>query len=361
METVDPSSSANSPASSTASPSPSSVANSPSPSSPSATTKSNGAVVSLEDLTKLRSCNACKRCMRRELKRASRKKKTNDESQSMTKYWCLDRPKRAIIFNSKEIVSFPRPVPAINGSTGFGNAGFGAGVTAGGAGSRTIELPSRIICYCRHHQEPNGFRLFFVLKNNEGEVVGRCLSDAIMIMDRKKSSGKGLVSETQTQSQTQGVAAGQRAATGGQLQLQNGVGNGQSPKIGGSTTGIGVVKPGTLISGATNGLSPTSFEDSATNTSDFTTTNLSSTNHAPVSQFGSMDFGEDGYGSGRPTKRKRPWSPQDTTASISSNYFTNGTTNGAEIHLSLPLLVLVLVLDSLVPVLMAVKQVLIST
>ncbi|GMF07848.1 unnamed protein product [Ambrosiozyma monospora] len=42
-----------------------------------------------------------------------------------------------------------------------------------------------------------------------------------------------------------------------------------------------------------------------------------------------MDFGEDGYGSGRPTKRKRPWSPQDTTASISSNYFTNGTTNGA--------------------------------
>lgn len=122
-------------------------------------------VVSSEPSAMIKSCNACKRCMRREMKRASRKKKGLEDDSSN---WDLKVPKRAIIFNAKEIVSFPPP-------------------KASGVDCKSLELLSRIVCYCRHHQETNGFKLLFVLKNSQGTVLGRCYSDPIMIMDRKKA------------------------------------------------------------------------------------------------------------------------------------------------------------------------------
>lgn len=124
-------------------------------------------VVSSESKTSpvIRSCNACKRCMRREMKRASRKKKGLEDDSSN---WDLKIPKRAIIFNAKEIVSFPPP--KVNGMD-----------------CKNLELLSRIVCYCRHHQETNGFRLLFILKNGQNQIVGKCYSEPIMIMDRKKA------------------------------------------------------------------------------------------------------------------------------------------------------------------------------
>ena len=136
---------------------------------------------------KIKSCNVCKRCMRRELKRASRRKAgLVDDSTN----WDINVPKRAIIINCKEIVSFPAP--------------------SGNSNERKLELLSRIVCYCRHHQELNGFTILMFLKNAEGEVVGKVASTPILIMDRKKSIKSGsnsisaneVVSSSITQSET---------------------------------------------------------------------------------------------------------------------------------------------------------------
>ncbi|KAI0460805.1 hypothetical protein LJB42_001605 [Komagataella kurtzmanii] len=118
------------------------------------------------------SCNVCSKCVRRELKRASRRKNGSTEDGAS---WSLSTPRRAIIFNCKEIVSFPAPT--------------------GTMAEKKIDLLSRIVCYCRHHQESKGFKLMFVLRNSKGEVLGKCFSGNIMIMDRKKnvqSSGVSL-------------------------------------------------------------------------------------------------------------------------------------------------------------------------
>ncbi|GMM30300.1 Mga2 protein [Martiniozyma asiatica (nom. inval.)] len=114
------------------------------------------------DFPTLKSCNACKRCMRRELKRAGRRKNGLVDDSSN---WDLNLPKRAIIFNCKEVVSFAQPTLEE---------------------VRKLELFSRIVCYCRHHQT-NGFKLLVFLKDSQGVVLGRTFSDSIMIMDRKKA------------------------------------------------------------------------------------------------------------------------------------------------------------------------------
>lgn len=131
-----------------------------------------------------KSCNICSRCIKREQKRASRRK-SGHESEAIEcsspntphgvvknnpNSWADDKMmKKAIIFNCKEIVSFPRP-------TGLDTDE-----------RKTMDLSARIICYCRHHKESEGFRLLFVVKNHHGEVVGKLMSTPIMIMDRKKN------------------------------------------------------------------------------------------------------------------------------------------------------------------------------
>lgn len=148
------------------------------------------AYVLTSDLKK--SCNICSRCIKREQKRASRRKaamgmdeeSTPADAQSnapMTTAsgvvknnptsWANDKMmKKAIIFNCKEIMSFPPP-------NGLNNDL-----------SKSLELSARLICYCRHHKESDGFKLLFVVKNNKGEVVAKQLSSPIVIMDRKKNT-----------------------------------------------------------------------------------------------------------------------------------------------------------------------------
>jgi hypothetical protein len=137
-----------------------------------------------------KSCNICSRCIKREQKRASRRKSgvngnesdtnndaTNDNNntrengKSSSSSWADDKMmKKAIIFNCKEIVSFPPP-------NGLNNDL-----------SKSLDLSARIICYCRHHKESQGFKLLFVVKNHEGKVVAKQISSTIMIMDRKKTT-----------------------------------------------------------------------------------------------------------------------------------------------------------------------------
>lgn len=126
------------------------------------------------------SCNVCSRCIKREQKRASRRKTEGDllnsnsinldDNEKKFNSWSDENMmKKAIIFNCKEIVSFPSP-------SGLNND------------SKNMELSARIICYCRHHRESNGFKLLFVIKNGLGQVVAKTLSSPIMIMDRKKNN-----------------------------------------------------------------------------------------------------------------------------------------------------------------------------
>lgn len=129
-----------------------------------------------------KSCNICSKCIKREQKRASRRRlgsEDQDDGQVLTNEnvngiiknnpntWANEKMiKKAIFFNCKEIVSFPPP-------TGLSS-------------SKSIDLSARLICYCRHHQETEGFKLFFVVKNYKNEIVAKQLSSSIMIMDRKK-------------------------------------------------------------------------------------------------------------------------------------------------------------------------------
>lgn len=134
------------------------------------------------DLTK--SCNVCSKCIKREQKRASRRRLGMEDTTELPQMsphgivknnpnaWADEKMlKKAIIFNCKEIVSFPPPNSLNN--------------------SKSIELSARIICYCRHHQENKGFKLLFVIRNFEGKVVAKQLSTNITIMDRKKPMGTG--------------------------------------------------------------------------------------------------------------------------------------------------------------------------
>lgn len=124
------------------------------------------------DLDRL--CTICLRCIKREQKRALRRKAgfqdSGDDNAPGASSWSdPSMQKKALIFNCKELVSFPAPNGLDNES------------------SKLLELSARIICYCRHHSESKGFKLLFVVRNNAGKVMAKLLSLPIMIMDRKKN------------------------------------------------------------------------------------------------------------------------------------------------------------------------------
>lgn len=119
-----------------------------------------------DSLPCFKSCNICQKCIKRELKRALRRKNGLLEDGLN---WVDVIPKKAIIFNLKEVVAVPESPDAILGSCG------------------RVDLSARIVCYCRHHHAPHGFRLLFVLRDYSGAIVGRTFLAPIMIMDRKKT------------------------------------------------------------------------------------------------------------------------------------------------------------------------------
>ncbi|CAO3574252.1 unnamed protein product [Mortierella alpina] len=51
-------------------------------------------------------------------------------------------------------------------------------------------LPTRITCYCRHHNEKVGFRIQFTARDSTGAVVASVLTNAVMMMDDHKSGKK---------------------------------------------------------------------------------------------------------------------------------------------------------------------------
>ncbi|KAF9107735.1 hypothetical protein BGX29_005022 [Mortierella sp. GBA35] len=55
-------------------------------------------------------------------------------------------------------------------------------------------LPTRITCYCRHHNEKVGFRIQFTARDSTGAVVASVLSNPVMMMDDHKSGKKAVSS-----------------------------------------------------------------------------------------------------------------------------------------------------------------------
>ncbi|KAL1919037.1 uncharacterized protein VTP21DRAFT_2418 [Calcarisporiella thermophila] len=122
----------------------------------------------------------CVGCVRRERKRAQRKKPrppkpdaAPDKFQNMDEESLLAyEQQRILLFNCPEVVPFE---------------------------SGEIILPTRITCYCRHHNEKVGFIISFQLRDHLGRIVARGTSPPILITDDHKSSRSGKEKEHRKQ------------------------------------------------------------------------------------------------------------------------------------------------------------------
>ncbi|KAG0168596.1 SPT3 Dosage dependent suppressor of Ty-induced promoter mutations-like protein [Apophysomyces sp. BC1015] len=101
----------------------------------------------------------CVGCVRRERKRAERKKGGPSDEHSFEQ----DRD-RILLFNCEPLIHFS---------------------------SGDAILPTRITCYCRHHNEHVGFRVRFTLRTSKGVIVATGESNPIMITDDHKNAKQG--------------------------------------------------------------------------------------------------------------------------------------------------------------------------
>lgn len=106
----------------------------------------------------------CTRCVKREHRRASRRKSGLSDNM----LWCNNENRRAIIFNNKQVFV----IKESDEKDQF----------------KKFDLTARIVCYCRHHKSPDGFKILFVLKNAKGDILAKSISTSIMIMDKKPTS-----------------------------------------------------------------------------------------------------------------------------------------------------------------------------
>lgn len=92
----------------------------------------------------------CLGCITRERKRAARKKvKKVDEEES----WHQDEHKRVIVFNTQEMKDWLPP--------SYANVAEEVGDRTPPIvpeGALQVDVPMRIACYCRHHNEKQGFQ-----------------------------------------------------------------------------------------------------------------------------------------------------------------------------------------------------------
>lgn len=117
----------------------------------------------------------CARCVKREQRRAARRK----SGVSDNLLWCNNENKRAVVLNSKQVILIKDKDCDQN--------------------SKNFALSARIVCYCRHHKEPEGFKILLVLRDAAGKVLGRTFTNPIMIMDRKTpTKSKALMSDSRS-------------------------------------------------------------------------------------------------------------------------------------------------------------------
>ncbi|KAI9488231.1 hypothetical protein BDB00DRAFT_772863 [Zychaea mexicana] len=110
----------------------------------------------------------CLGCIQRERKRSQRRKENRVKAEIEEEKRPADDEKslameeqKVLLFNCSEVVDF--------------------------SSGDTI-LPTRITCYCRHHNERLGFCIYFEMQDHTGETVASGMSPPIMITDDHKSN-----------------------------------------------------------------------------------------------------------------------------------------------------------------------------
>ncbi|ORE07219.1 hypothetical protein BCV72DRAFT_304844 [Rhizopus microsporus var. microsporus] len=107
----------------------------------------------------------CVGCIQRERKRIQRRKDNRMQSENDEK---IEEDQATVTANEEEILLFNCPEIV----------DFSAGDTI---------LPTRITCYCRHHNEKIGFCIYFQLLDHTGKNIAEGISPPIMITDDHKS------------------------------------------------------------------------------------------------------------------------------------------------------------------------------
>lgn len=126
--------------------------------------------------------STCFGCVQRERKRMQKRKESSQKTDSDPASQVVPdlssdniqiEQQRIVIFNSSELVDFS---------------------------SGDIILPTRLTCYCRHHDEKVGFCLQFMLSDHTGNLVATGVTPPIMITDDHKSSKSKGVKRPRTDS-----------------------------------------------------------------------------------------------------------------------------------------------------------------
>ncbi|KAF9135970.1 hypothetical protein BGW39_009944 [Mortierella sp. 14UC] len=143
------------------------------------------------DMTKVLEC--CDNCIGRERKRAHRRKETQKlpgplgaipvfgavHPRNVDTAFPAEDPNPPTPIDPAEHQAWERSRIMVFSSTEY------VDISAG-----ECMLPTRITCYCRHHNEKVGFRIQFTARDATGAVVASVLSNPVMMMDDHKSGKK---------------------------------------------------------------------------------------------------------------------------------------------------------------------------
>ncbi|KAF9410606.1 hypothetical protein BGZ94_001591 [Podila epigama] len=148
------------------------------------------------DMTKI--LETCDNCIGRERKRAHRRKETQrlpGQLSSIPIFGAVSAKNGAAASLADEPIQ-PTPTDPIEYQAWerkrimvFSNTEY-VDLTAG-----QCLLPTRITCYCRHHNEKVGFRIQFTARDSTGSIVASVLTHPVMMMDDHKSGKKALPSQ----------------------------------------------------------------------------------------------------------------------------------------------------------------------
>ena len=127
--------------------------------------------------------NICDGCITRERKRAARKKSKKPEEEEP---WQKDEAKRIVVFNTTEIKEWQDlspPEKQVEGPNGRRDSR----TVEVPKGSKQIDLPMRIACYCRHQNEKHGFQVIFTIKDQNDKLIAQSMTSPIVITDDHKT------------------------------------------------------------------------------------------------------------------------------------------------------------------------------
>ncbi|KAF9948581.1 hypothetical protein BGZ65_007971, partial [Modicella reniformis] len=151
------------------------------------------------DMTKVLEC--CENCIGRERKRAHRRKETHQKLPgplaSIPVFGAINPKIAGTLIDTESDPPTPTdPVKyqewersriMVFSSTEYVDISTGECV-----------LPTRITCYCRHHNEKVGFRIQFTARDSAGTIQASVLTNPVMMMDDHKSGKRTAPSDTKT-------------------------------------------------------------------------------------------------------------------------------------------------------------------